>query len=75
MGRAALGRPLGPARLKIVSAITRCAATEVNPATAARDLDVVGALQREFRHNLMGVYGEVLAGGTIAVGDELAAPA
>ncbi|HEX3535929.1 MAG TPA: MOSC N-terminal beta barrel domain-containing protein, partial [Stellaceae bacterium] len=34
---------LGQARLRVIAAITRCAATEVNPATAVRDLDVVGA--------------------------------
>lgn len=65
---------LGGARLKIVSAITRCAATEVNPATSERDLDIVAALQRSFGHNLMGVYAEVAAAAEIAVGDELVAP-
>ncbi len=63
---------LGGARLRVIAAITRCAATEVNPATAARDLDIVGALQRGFGHNLMGIYAEVIAGGEIAIGDELA---
>ncbi|MBV9153885.1 MAG: MOSC domain-containing protein, partial [Alphaproteobacteria bacterium] len=62
---------VGGVRLRIVSAITRCAATQVNPATAARDLDIVGGLQRGFGHNLMGVYAEVLEGGDIAVGDPL----
>ncbi len=57
----------------MIAAITRCAATEVNPATAARDLDVVGALQRGFGHNLMGVYAEIVEGGEIAIGNELAA--
>jgi uncharacterized protein len=63
---------LGGARLKVIAAITRCAATQVNPATAERDLDIVGALQRGFGHNLMGIYAEVVAGGDIASGDELA---
>ena len=62
---------LGGARLRVIAAITRCAATEVNPDTAERDLDVVGALQRGFGHNLMGIYAEVTAGGDIAVGDAL----
>jgi uncharacterized protein YcbX len=63
---------LGGARLRVVSPITRCAATEVNPATAERDLDIVGALRRGFGHNLMGVYAEIVTGAEIRVGDELA---
>jgi uncharacterized protein YcbX len=63
---------VGDARLRIVSAITRCAATQVNPATAERDLDVVGTLQRTFGHNLMGVYGEVIRGGQMAIGNTIA---
>jgi uncharacterized protein len=69
-----LGRDIavGTARLRVVAAITRCAATQVNPDTAERDLDIVGALQRRFGHNLMGIYGEVVEGGEIAVGDAIA---
>jgi uncharacterized protein len=62
---------LGGARLKVIAAITRCAATEVNPNTAERDLDITGALQRHFGHNLMGIYAEVTQGGNIAEGDAL----
>jgi uncharacterized protein YcbX len=62
---------LGAARLRVISPITRCAATEVNPVTAKRDLDVVGALGRAFGHINMGVYAEVSEGGEIAVGDSL----
>jgi uncharacterized protein YcbX len=62
---------LGGARLRVIAAITRCAATEVNPASALRDLDIVGALQRGFGPNLMGVYAEVVAGAEIGVGDQL----
>jgi len=62
---------IGDARLRVIASITRCAATEVNPATAERDLDIVAALQRSFGHNLMGIYAEVAAGGDIAVGDRL----
>ena len=62
---------LGGARLRVIAPITRCAATEVNPATAERDLDIVGALLRHFGHNLMGIYAEVTEGGAIAVGDTL----
>ena len=65
---------LGAARLRVISPITRCAATQVNPVTAKRDLDIVAALARAFGHINMGVYAEVLAGGEIAVDDTVVAP-
>ena len=66
---------VGAARLRVISPITRCAATQVNPLTAERDLDIVAALQRNFGHINMGIYAEVLENGEIAVGDPLLAPA
>jgi hypothetical protein len=65
---------LGAARLRVISPITRCAATQVNPVTAKRDLDIVAALGRTFGHINMGVYAEVVAGGKIALGDVLLEP-
>ena len=65
---------VGGVRLRVIAAITRCAATQVNPATAARDLDIVGGLQRGFGHNLMGIYAEVTEGGEVAQGDALVPP-
>ena len=55
----------------MLAPITRCAATQVNPVTAQRDLDIVAALARAFGHVNMGVYAEVVTGGEIAVGDAL----
>ena len=66
---------LGAARLRVVSPITRCAATEVNPATAARDLDVPAALDRNFGHIDIGIFAEVISAGQVALGDALLAPA
>jgi hypothetical protein len=65
---------LGAARLRVISPITRCAATQVNPVTAKRDLDIVAALGRAFGHINMGVYAEVTAGGEVALGDALLEP-
>ena len=65
----AIGRA---ARLKIVKRIVRCAATEVDPDTGIRDLPVPNALMRTFGHTDCGIYGEVVAGGEIALGDAIA---
>ena len=57
---------IGDARLKVVKRIVRCAAVNVDPDTAARDLDIPHALQRRLGHADCGIYAEVIAGGTIA---------
>lgn len=58
-------------KLRVIAAITRCAATEVNPATAERDIKMVAELMHHYGHNLMGIYAEVVGEGTIAIGDTL----
>jgi uncharacterized protein len=63
---------IGQARLKVVKRITRCAAINVDPQTAARDLDIPPTMMRRLGHNECGIYAEVTAGGTIAVGDGIA---
>ncbi len=50
----------------------RCAATHVNPGTAARDMNLLKALQRGFGHIDTGVYAEVI-GDEIATGDGITA--
>ena len=64
---------IGEARLKIVKRIVRCAAVNVDPETAARDLEIPPTLMRRLGHADCGVYAEVIAGGTIGVGDAIAA--
>ena len=59
------------ARLKIVKRIVRCAATNVDPATGIRDLAIPETLMQTFGHADCGVYGEVMADGEIAVGDDV----
>ena len=64
---------LGTARAKIVKRIVRCAAVNVDPVTAARDLDIPTAMQRRLGHADCGIYAEVIADGEMAVGDAIVA--
>ncbi len=63
------------ATLKVTKRIERCAATNVDPATGIRDLDIPKTLQRTYGHSDCGVYAEVLAGGSLAEDDRLAVAA
>jgi uncharacterized protein len=54
-----------------VKRIVRCAAVNVDPDSAERDLEIPQALQRRLGHGDCGIYAEVIAGGTIAVGDAI----
>jgi uncharacterized protein len=62
---------IGAARLRVVAPITRCAATEVNPETATRDIAMVAELMHHYGHNIMGVYAEVVSAGEIGIGDHI----
>ena len=62
---------IGTARLKVVERTRRCAATNVNPNTAERDMNIPLTLRKGFGHMDMGVYAEVIAGGTVRTGDEI----
>jgi uncharacterized protein YcbX len=72
-----LGRTLaiGDARLKVVKRIVRCAAVNVDPESAARDLEIPPTLLRRLGHADCGIYAEVIEGGTIGVGDTIATEA
>jgi uncharacterized protein YcbX len=58
-------------RLKVVKRIERCAATNVDPDTGVRDLEIPRTLMQNFDHTDCGIYAEVTAGGSITTGDEL----
>ncbi len=62
---------IGGIDLRVVKMIQRCAATEVDPETAERDIDVPDALYRLTGDDDCGIYAEVLNSGTIAEGDPL----
>src|ERR1051325_8750184 len=54
---------IGDVRLKVVKRIVRCAAVNVDPDTAERDLSIPQALQRRLGHGDCGIYAEVITGG------------
>ncbi|MBS7545435.1 MOSC domain-containing protein [Ancylobacter oerskovii] len=56
-------------KLRITESIVRCAATNVDPASAVRDLDIPGTLNRQLGHNHCGIFAEVVSGGAINRGD------
>jgi uncharacterized protein YcbX len=62
----------GPARLKVTKRIRRCAATNVEPGSGRRDMQIPKSLMDTFGHMDCGVYAEVISGGTIAPGDAFA---
>jgi len=65
------GVRIGSADLRVDRPIGRCAATNVDPQTAERDLNIPRTLQAGFGHTHMGVYATVTAAGDVAQGDEL----
>lgn len=60
---------IGTARARVTLRTRRCAATEVNPATARRDLPIPRLLHKHNGHSDMGVYAELLSGAEIRPGD------
>jgi uncharacterized protein YcbX len=64
---------IGKVRARVVKRIVRCAATNVDPATGIRDLEIPPMLLRNLGHADCGIYAEVTAPGAIASGDAVAA--
>jgi uncharacterized protein len=66
-----VGRSLaiGGVRLKVAERTGRCAAINVDPETAARDLTLPLALREAFGHEDCGVYATVVEGGQVSEGD------
>jgi uncharacterized protein len=56
-------------RLKVTKRIERCAATNVDPGTGIRDLQIPKSLMQAYGHFDCGIYAEVVGGGGIEVGD------
>ncbi|MEX0338708.1 MAG: MOSC domain-containing protein [Arenibacterium sp.] len=60
---------IGTARFHGLLRTQRCAATEVNPDTAERDIPLPYKLMKTYGHRDMGLYMEVVEGGEIKTGD------
>jgi MOSC domain-containing protein len=62
---------IGSAGLHVFARTGRCAATNVDPQTGARDMAIPAMLTRAYGHKDFGVYATVSAGGVIKTGDTL----
>lgn len=62
---------IGEAAFEVIERTERCAATNVDPSTGRRDLDIPAMLLRAYRHSDFGVYARVIRGGRVATGDRV----
>lgn len=58
-------------RLRVIKRIERCAATNVDPATGIRDMQIPKALMVAYGHVDCGIYCEIVAGGRLMPGARL----
>ena len=65
---------IGGARIMVAKRILRCAATDVEPGTGVRDLNIPATLMKTYGHADCGIYAQVIAGGDIASGDAIVNP-
>jgi uncharacterized protein len=55
--------------LTVLDRTVRCAATEVNPQTATRDISMLRVLRDAYGHNDFGIYAKVATGGRLTPGE------
>ena len=65
---------LGQALFRVDRRNGRCGATNVDPATGRRDLDIPGSLRRAFGHKDLGIYLLARTDAPVAVGDAVQRP-
>ena len=65
---------MGGARVEIVGPTARGSATNVDPRSAERNLNLPLSLQRGFGHCHVGVYARIVGDGDVAKGDPFATP-
>lgn len=65
---------LGAVHVDVFDRTVRCAATDVDPRTAQRDMSIPSLLQRTWARSDFGVYATVASAGGLAVGDPVVVP-
>ncbi|MES2098812.1 MAG: aminotransferase class I/II-fold pyridoxal phosphate-dependent enzyme [Pseudomonadota bacterium] len=65
---------LGDALLRVDRRNGRCGATNVNPTSGQRDMDIPSALRQDFGHKDLGIYLIVRKAGKVVVGDPVEVP-
>ena len=66
---------VGPARLAVFARTQRCDATNVDPATGARDMAIPAMAAATLGHSDFGIYAKVVTGGELAPGAPVVPPA
>jgi uncharacterized protein YcbX len=61
----------GEVEFRGVEETTRCAATEVSPQSARRDIPLPRLLVENYGDDIIGIFAEILTDGRLSVGDEL----
>ena len=62
---------MGEAVIEIIGDVGRCAAINVDPATAIRQPDHLPTMRQAFGHSYLGVFGRVITAGAVQCGDEV----
>lgn len=63
---------LGEVEFRVIARTGRCEATNVEPASGARDMAIPALLQRTWGHTDFGIYAKVTVGGLLMGGDPMA---
>ena len=62
---------IGGAIARVVKRTKRCPATDVNPDTAARDINLPAEIRKHFGHFDMGIYAEIETSGGVTIGSSV----
>jgi len=62
---------MGAAVIEIIDDVERCAAINVDPASAIRQPDHLATMRHAFSHSYLGVFGRVITSGTVQCGDKV----